>query len=84
MGGSGHMLIWEGAAICMAIIALGVLATIVSKNANASGVMNSFSSFLNSGIATAQGPVSGYSPGAPIYASGGTTQTLNTGNGSLV
>jgi hypothetical protein len=51
-----------------AIVGLAVLATLLSRNANTTGVINSSSSFVNSAIATAQGPVSGYNPGPPIYA----------------
>jgi hypothetical protein len=53
--------------VLLAIVGLAVIATLVSRNANTAGVTNSVSSFFNSAIATAQGPVSGYSPGPPIY-----------------
>jgi hypothetical protein len=54
-----------------AIVGLAVLAVLVSRNANTTGVINSSSSFVNTALATAAGPVTGYSPGAPIYANGG-------------
>jgi hypothetical protein len=60
------------ATILGAIVGLAVLATLVSKNANTTGVINSTSSFFNSALGTAEGPVTGYSPGPPIYASSGT------------
>lgn len=51
-----------------ALIGLAALAVLVSRNANTTGVTNSLSSAFNSGLATAEGPVTGYSPGPPIYA----------------
>ncbi len=57
--------------IALAIVGVAVLAVLVSRNANTTGVLNSGSSAFNSALATAEGPVSGYSPGPPIYAQGG-------------
>jgi hypothetical protein len=67
MGGFGRELI----SVLMAIIGLAVLAVLVSRNANTTGVVNSASSAFNTALATAAGPVTGYSPGAPIYAASG-------------
>lgn len=53
--------------VLMAIVGLAVLAVLVSRNANTTGVINSGSSAFNTALATAEGPVTGYSPGAPIY-----------------
>jgi hypothetical protein len=53
-----------------AIVGLAVLAVLVSRNSNTTGVVNSGSSLINTAIATAGGPVTGYSPGPPIYAQG--------------
>lgn len=61
----------EVGAVAMAIVGLAVLAVLVSRNANTSGVINSASSAYNTALATAMGPVTGYSPGAPAYASTG-------------
>lgn len=57
--------------IALAIVGLAVLAVLVSRNANTTGVINSASSAFNTSLATAAGPVTGYSPGAPIYAGNG-------------
>jgi len=56
--------------VALAIVGLAVLAVLVSRNANTTGVINSASSAYNTALATAEGPVTGYSPGAPIYAQG--------------
>lgn len=68
--------------VALAIVGLGVLAVLVSRNANTSGVINSASSAYNTGLATAAGPVTGYSPGPPIYANslGG---NFGTGSNSI-
>jgi hypothetical protein len=55
--------------IALSIVMVGMVAVIVSRNSNTAGVINSGSSAFNTGLATAEGPVTGYSPGAPIYAS---------------
>lgn len=57
--------------ILLAIVGVAVLAVLVSKRSNTTGVFNSASSAFNSGLATAEGPVTGYSPGPPIYATSG-------------
>lgn len=57
--------------VISAIVLLAIIATLVSKNANTAGVTNSLSSAFNTGLATAEGPVTGYSPGPPIYANQG-------------
>jgi hypothetical protein len=57
--------------IGLAIVGVAVLAILVSRNANTSGVINASSSAYNSALATAEGPVTGYSPGPPIYAGSG-------------
>lgn len=55
--------------VLLAIVGVAILAVLVSKQSNTTGVVNSGSSAFNTGLATAEGPVTGYSPGAPIYAS---------------
>ncbi len=65
--------------VALAIVGLATLAVLVSRNANTTGVLNSSSSAFNSALATAEGPVTGYNPGAPIYASSGTGFGLGTG-----
>lgn len=57
--------------VALAIVAVAVVATLVSRNSNTAGVINAGSSAFNSGLGTALGPVTGYSPGAPIYAGNG-------------
>lgn len=57
--------------IALAIVGVAVLAVLVSRNANTSGVVNAASSAYNSALATAMGPVTGYSPGPPAYAGAG-------------
>jgi hypothetical protein len=54
--------------IFMAIVMVGLAAVIVSRNSNTTGVINSSSSAFNTGLATAEAPVTGYTPGPPIYA----------------
>ena len=57
--------------VALAIVTVATFAVIVSKQSNTTGVINSGSSAFNTGLATAEGPVTGYTPGAPIYATGG-------------
>ena len=57
--------------IGLAIIGVAVLAVLVSRNSNTAGVMGAGSSAFNTGLATAMGPVTGYSPGPPAYAGSG-------------
>lgn len=54
--------------VALAIVSVATIAVIVSKNSNTAGVVNSGSSAFNTGLATAEGPVTGYSPGPPVYA----------------
>jgi hypothetical protein len=63
--------------VLMAIIGVAILALLVSKKSNTTGVINSSSSAFNTALGTAEGPVTGYSPGAPIYAQ-------NNGLGNLL
>jgi hypothetical protein len=65
----GNEIFKDITSIALAIVAVGALAVLVSRNANATGVINSSSSAFNTALGTAEGPVSGYSPGPPIYAS---------------
>lgn len=67
--------------IALAIVGVAVLAVLVSRNANTTGVINSSSSAFNTALATAAGPVTGYSPGAPIYANSGGFGLSNFGEG---
>jgi len=76
----GSQIIREAASVLLAIVTLAIIATLVSRNANTAGVTNSLSSAFNTGIATAAGPVTGYSPGAPIYAN---SNQVSPGFGSL-
>ena len=62
--------------VLLAIIGVAVLAILVSKNANTQGVIGAGSSAFNTGLATAEGPVTGYSPGAPVYAASGLSLAL--------
>jgi hypothetical protein len=78
----GSEVIRDISAIALAIVTLAVLATLVSRNANTSGVINSGSSAFNSALATAEGPVTGYSPGNPAYA-GSSFTNPEDGAGSL-
>lgn len=67
----GGQIAREFFSVVSAIVLLAIIAALVSKNANTAGVTNSLSSAFNTGIATAAGPVTGYSPGPPIYANQG-------------
>jgi hypothetical protein len=69
-----------------AIVGLATLAVLVSKNANTTGVVDSASSFVNTSIATAAGPVTGYSPGAPEYSNQGglSMEFAGFGEGSVL
>lgn len=64
----GREVITDITSIALAIVGVAVLAVLVSRNSNTTGVINSASSAYNTALATATGPVTGYSPGAPIYA----------------
>ena len=55
--------------VLLAIIGVAVLALIVSRRSNTVGVVNAGSSAFNTGLATAEGPVTGYNPGPPVYSS---------------
>jgi hypothetical protein len=68
--------------VLMAIIGVAILAVLVSRQSNTTGVINSASSAYNTGLATAMGPVTGYSPGAPIYANSGGFGSLFANEGS--
>lgn len=71
--------------IALAIVGVAVLAVLVSRNSNTSGVVGAASSAYNSGLATAMGPVTGYTPGPPVYAgSGGGFGFGGTGIGGSV
>lgn len=65
---AGSELLTDATSIALAIVTVGLVATIVSRNANTTGVINSGSSAFNTALATAEGPVTGYTPGSPIYA----------------
>lgn len=48
--------------IALAIVGLGVVSVVLSKNANTAGVIQASASALGNDIATAQGPVTGNNP----------------------
>jgi len=53
---------WEGlVTIVLAIVGLGVVSVLVSKNANTSGVLQAGFSGINNGIGIAEAPVTGAS-----------------------
>ncbi len=79
MGGS---IIRDVASIAGAIVALAALAILVSRNSNTTGVINSTSSAYNTALATAEGPVTGYNPGPPIYANSSSLGSLPEIGGS--
>ena len=54
--------------VLLAIVGVAVLAVLVSKRSNTTGVIDAGSSAFNTGLATAEGPVTGYNPGPPVYA----------------
>lgn len=64
---AGSDLLTDATSIALAIVTVGLVATLVSRNANTAGVVNAGSSAFNTALATAEGPVTGYTPGAPIY-----------------
>ena len=68
-GGPISEILRDVTTIALAIVGVAVLAILVSKKSNTTGVINASSSAYNTALATAEGPVTGYSPGAPIYAS---------------
>jgi hypothetical protein len=68
----GSEVIRDITTIALAIVGLAIFATLVSKNAQTSQVVGAFSSAYNTGLGTALGPVTGYNPGPPVYASSGT------------
>lgn len=78
-----NMIVRETVSVLLAIIGLAIIATLVSNKANTAGVTNSLSSAFNSGLATAEGPVTGYSPGPPIYAQQGLFGSMSLHNLSL-
>jgi PRD1 phage membrane DNA delivery len=53
--------------VALAIVGVAVLAVLVSRRSNTTGVINASSSAYNTALATATGPVTGYDPGPPIY-----------------
>ncbi len=67
MGGVGR----DITTIALAIVGVAVLAVLVSRNSNTTGVAGAASSAFNTGLATAMGPVTGYSPGPPAYMGSG-------------
>jgi PRD1 phage membrane DNA delivery len=86
MWGSGPIseILRDVTTIALAIVGVAVLAVLVSKQSNTTGVINSSSSAFNTGLATAEGPVTGYSPGSPIYSSSfGEISELGSGYNSI-
>ena len=57
----GENLISNGTTVLLAIVSLGVIATLVSKNANTSGVINAGARGFTSALSAAEGPVIGFS-----------------------
>ena len=57
----GENLISSLSAIALALVGLGVLATLVSKNANTTGVINAGARGFTSALTAAEGPVIGSS-----------------------
>jgi PRD1 phage membrane DNA delivery len=81
--GVGNEALKDVTAVFLAIVFVAVIATLVSRNANTTGVINSGSSAFNTGLATAEGPVTGYNPGPPIYAQGGFSSPELSSSGLL-
>lgn len=58
--------------VCVAIVGLGIVATLVSRNANTAGVLTAGGGALATGISAATGPVTGavqsigWTGGAPV------------------
>jgi hypothetical protein len=65
----GNEVVRDFFSVLLAIVTLATIAVILSKRANTVPVINSSSSAFNTALATAEGPVTGYNPGQPIYAS---------------
>lgn len=60
--------------IALAVIGLAIVSVLVSKKANTSGVLQSWFSGINNGIATASSPVTGASVSPVLsYPTGGYT-----------
>lgn len=55
----GENLISSGTTVLLAIVGLGILATLVSKNANTTGVIDSGGRAFTSALSAAEGPVIG-------------------------
>ncbi len=70
MGGVSEIL-RDVTTVALAIVGVAVLAVLVSRRSNTTGVINASSSAYNTALATAVGPVTGYDPGPPIYRSSG-------------
>jgi hypothetical protein len=57
----GENLVSSLTTVALAIVSLGILATLVSKNANTTGVINSGARGFTSALSAAEGPVIGSS-----------------------
>jgi hypothetical protein len=49
--------------VLLAIVGVAIIAVLVSKNANTTGVIGAGGSAFSQSLATAEGPVTGYTPG---------------------
>jgi hypothetical protein len=70
MGGTLNEIFRDITTVALAIVGVAILALLVSRRSQTPAVINASSSAFNTGLATAEGPVTGYTPGPPIYASG--------------
>lgn len=59
----GEQAVSSAVTVFLAIVGLAIVATLVSKNANTSGVVNSVASGFSGALTAAEGPVSGSSFG---------------------
>lgn len=63
----GENLVSSLTIVFLALVGLGIIATLVSRNANTSGVINSAFGGLGAAITSAQGPVLGSTFGSVGY-----------------
>ena len=73
----GNELITSTVTVLMALIGVAIIATLVSKNANTTGVIGAGSSAFNSGLSTALSPVTGGSSFGSFTGGGGSLSTSN-------
>lgn len=74
----GNQLVNSVVTVAVAIVGVAIVAVLVSRNANTSGVINSAAGGFSQALAVAESPVTGSSSGLGIGFPGGGGGTIST------